>query len=323
MDSFWLDARLGVRTLLKAPLFTAAVVLTLGLGIGANAAVFTLVAFFRPLEVQTSPFLKLGHAVGVGLVVAAAFGGSRVFARQARRRPDDVAKISRQFDNSKSLHAILWFAMSGTFLFELEWAQLVRSNVRLGSSCLAVDLVVLTPILGPLLLSWAAFYDFDREVNRLLIGKKPFPSRGAYVVQHARPYFGVALAPVLACVAVQDGIRLAAPDFLDGHHGPLGLVASIVLVMAFFPQLLCRVWKTEASLLCCIGPRSASDYLVRSAARLATQLGVEWTAVYVETPGLQRLPTPERERILRTVKLAQDLGARTAILACTQTAHPP
>ena len=65
-------------------------------------------------------------------------------------------------------------------------------------------------------------------------------------------------------------------------------------------QAIERVWKTEASLLCCIGPRPGSDYLVRSAARLATQLGVEWTAVYVETPTLQRLPPPERERILRT-----------------------
>ena len=54
---------------------------------------------------------------------------------------------------------------------------------------------------------------------------------------------------------------------------------------------------------------------MRSAARLATQLGVEWTAVYVETPALQRLPAPERERILRTVKLAQELGAKTAILS--------
>ena len=80
-------------------------------------------------------------------------------------------------------------------------------------------------------------------------------------------------------------------------------------------QAIERVWKTEASLLCCVGPRPGSDYLVRSAARLATQLGVEWTAVYVETPALQRLAAPERERILRTVKLAQELGAKTAILS--------
>ncbi len=76
-----------------------------------------------------------------------------------------------------------------------------------------------------------------------------------------------------------------------------------------------RVWKTEDSLLCCIGPGAGGDDTVRSAARLATQLGVGWTAAYVETPALQRLPTRERERILMTVKLAQEFGATTAILA--------
>jgi len=80
-------------------------------------------------------------------------------------------------------------------------------------------------------------------------------------------------------------------------------------------QAIERVWKTEASFLCCIGPRPGGEHVVRSAARLATQLNVDWTAVYVETPALQRLPSGRRERILRTLKLAQDLGANTAILS--------
>jgi two-component system sensor histidine kinase KdpD len=75
------------------------------------------------------------------------------------------------------------------------------------------------------------------------------------------------------------------------------------------------IWKTEASLLCCVGPQPGGEHVVRSVARLANQLDVEWTAVYVETPALQRLPSGKRERILRTLKLAQDLGAKTAILS--------
>jgi two-component system, OmpR family, sensor histidine kinase KdpD len=85
-------------------------------------------------------------------------------------------------------------------------------------------------------------------------------------------------------------------------------------------QSIQRIWKTEASLLCCVGPDPGSDHLVRSAARLANQIAVEWTAVYVETPKLQRLPRDRRELILKTVKLAQELGARTAVLAASDPA---
>ena len=85
-------------------------------------------------------------------------------------------------------------------------------------------------------------------------------------------------------------------------------------------QAIDRIWKTEASLLCCVGPDPGGEHAVRSAARLANQIGVEWTAVYVETPKLQRLPQAQRERILKTVKLAQELGAKTAILSASDAA---
>ena len=75
------------------------------------------------------------------------------------------------------------------------------------------------------------------------------------------------------------------------------------------------IWKTGAALLACIGPRPGAEQIVRSTARLASQLGGEWHAIYIETPSLQRLPASERERILKTLKLAQDLGATTAVLS--------
>lgn len=81
-----------------------------------------------------------------------------------------------------------------------------------------------------------------------------------------------------------------------------------------------NVWKTEAALLACIGPAAGAEHVVRSAARLATQLNASWHAVYVETPRLQRLPPAERERILNILKFAESLEAKTAVLTGNEVA---
>ncbi len=76
-----------------------------------------------------------------------------------------------------------------------------------------------------------------------------------------------------------------------------------------------RVWATRDALLACVSPREGGERVVRATARLADSLDAPWHAVYVETPKLQRLPEAERTRILNVLKLAQDLGARSATLA--------
>src|SRR5712672_979342 len=75
------------------------------------------------------------------------------------------------------------------------------------------------------------------------------------------------------------------------------------------------VWKTANALLTCVGPDAGAERVVRAAARLAGQWNAEWHAVYVETPGLQRLPAARREKILGTLRLAKELGATTAVIA--------
>jgi two-component system sensor histidine kinase KdpD len=80
------------------------------------------------------------------------------------------------------------------------------------------------------------------------------------------------------------------------------------------------LWKTGAALLACVGPGAGAEQVVRSSARLAGQLGARWHAVYVETPPLQRLPAARRQQILDSLRLAEKLGAATAVLPGTDVA---
>jgi two-component system, OmpR family, sensor histidine kinase KdpD len=81
-----------------------------------------------------------------------------------------------------------------------------------------------------------------------------------------------------------------------------------------------RVWATRETLMAGIGPDPGAEQVVRACARLAERLGANWHAVYVETPALQRLADDERQRILRVLALAQELGAETATLPGTDVA---
>ena len=80
-------------------------------------------------------------------------------------------------------------------------------------------------------------------------------------------------------------------------------------------QAIREVWEAKERLLVCLGPGAGGDRLVRAAARLAGKLHADWIAVYVETPRLQRLSEADRDKILRTLTLAQELGAETVTLA--------
>ena len=81
------------------------------------------------------------------------------------------------------------------------------------------------------------------------------------------------------------------------------------------------VWKTGAAVLACVGPHPDAEHLVRSAARLAIQMNGGWHAIFVDTPQLRQRSPAHRERILTTLKLAQSLGASTAVLSADDVAR--
>jgi two-component system sensor histidine kinase KdpD len=73
-------------------------------------------------------------------------------------------------------------------------------------------------------------------------------------------------------------------------------------------------WPAGERLLVCVSPSSLGERLVRTARRLADDLDAEWTAIHVETGEDVRAPEQTRSRVARTMRLAEDLGARLVTL---------
>ena len=75
-----------------------------------------------------------------------------------------------------------------------------------------------------------------------------------------------------------------------------------------------KAWPTVERIMVCVSPGPDSARLVRAAKRMADQLGAPWVAAWVETPAQLRLPAEVRDRITRTLRLAEQLGAETFTL---------
>ena len=76
-----------------------------------------------------------------------------------------------------------------------------------------------------------------------------------------------------------------------------------------------ETWPTTERMLVCVSPSPLSARLVRATRRMAARLRAEWLAVYVETPASLRLPEADRDRVVHTLRLAEQLGAETVTLS--------
>jgi two-component system sensor histidine kinase KdpD len=73
-------------------------------------------------------------------------------------------------------------------------------------------------------------------------------------------------------------------------------------------------WSVNERLLVCVSYSPFSERLVRAARRLADELGAEWQAVYIETPGYNRLSPEEKGQLGRTLQLVEELGGKSLTL---------
>jgi putative ABC transport system permease protein len=127
------DVRYGLRGLRRSPGFTAAVVLTLGLGIGANTAVFSLVSgvLLKPL-----PYAR-GEQVVVLRQPDARSGAQDIGLSPLEVR--DFREMSRSFDDLVEFHSMDFTLLGGGE------ARRVRAGVVSASF---FDMLQVKPVLG-------------------------------------------------------------------------------------------------------------------------------------------------------------------------------
>jgi len=224
------------------------------------------------LSAEASPDVPVPGVWGRLAAAAAAMAGVCLFAalsagltaRRLSACAPDAARLLRGYDRLRRLHLLVWLSAAGAILIGLDWARLVRANWGLANAFLVDELLILTPVLLPLVLSWAAFYEVDRAM-RLAAGDPgdvTLPGRWHYLALHARHYLGIVLVPVLAMVAVQDAAAGLCPHLIaEGREG-LVLVPCLLAVILLFPLLLRCVWATEP-----LRPGPLRDTLEKAAGR--------------------------------------------------------
>ncbi|MFH1269267.1 MAG: M48 family metallopeptidase [Planctomycetota bacterium] len=203
-----------------------------------------------PSEPVSGPGYRLAvAALGMAFVATFALACSGWIAGRLRRDFQRRDVLLAAFKNLRRVHVVLWLSVAGGILYWLDWAQLVRVNWRLDRAILVDDVLILLPVLLPMVLSWAAFYEVDRVMQTGLESDDSrvveHSTRRQYLMLHLRHYLGLLLAPVLALLAVQDAANLLVPGILEGPYAPAVYLPPILLVFLFFPTLLRRVWSTR------------------------------------------------------------------------------
>jgi two-component system sensor histidine kinase KdpD len=74
-----------------------------------------------------------------------------------------------------------------------------------------------------------------------------------------------------------------------------------------------KVWGARDRFLVCISQNPYADGLIRAGKRIASDLGVEWTVAYVDTPMLSR--QKDKDRLSEMMRLAEKLGANVVTLS--------
>lgn len=75
-----------------------------------------------------------------------------------------------------------------------------------------------------------------------------------------------------------------------------------------------RTWPAAETIMVCVNMKPRGPRLIRAARQMAVDLHAKWIAVYVQLPRHLGLSQTERDRLVQTLRLAEQLGAETVTL---------
>jgi two-component system sensor histidine kinase KdpD len=82
-----------------------------------------------------------------------------------------------------------------------------------------------------------------------------------------------------------------------------------------------RTWPAAETIMVCVNMKPRGPRLIRAARQMAANLHAKWIAVYVQIPRHLRSPQAERDRLVQTLRLAEQLGAETVTLTGERVAQ--
>jgi len=130
----------------------------------------------------------------------------------------------------------------------------------------------------------------EELIRRLKEGKVYVPDRAVHAIHHFFAPGNLTALRELALRKAADSVDEQMMSYMREHAiaGP---------------------WPTRDRIMACISPSPLMPRLVRTAKRIAERRRAPWIALYVETPGHDRLSDREKELINRALTLAEELGA--------------
>ncbi len=76
-----------------------------------------------------------------------------------------------------------------------------------------------------------------------------------------------------------------------------------------------QTWPAAETIMVCVNMKPRGTRLIRAAKRMAGELHAKWLAVYVQTARHVQMADMERDRVVQTLRFAEQLGAETVTLS--------